>query len=124
MVKIMVGMSYKLIPLTMASSSSSQHLAASAPNPIQPPALRRPKRVARSRMANNFPDIDAAMNAGARAAIDKKMRASLILANGRKVPLVSGSGEATPEGVHYYRMLGVSPPTTYPYEQALLNGKS
>ena len=51
-------------------------------------------------MANNFSDIDAAMNAGARAAIDKKMRASLILANGRKVPLVSGSGEVTPEGLH------------------------
>ena len=47
-------------------------------------------------MANHFADIDAAMDAGARAAVDKKMKASLILANGRKVLLVSGSGEVTP----------------------------
>ena len=74
-------------------------------------------------MANHFADIDAAMTAGARARIDKKMKTSMLLATGRKVPLVSGSGEVTPEGEHYYGRLGLSPPTAYPYEQALLNGK-
>ena len=74
-------------------------------------------------MANHFADINATMTAGAQATIDKKMKASLLLATGRKVPLVSGNGEVTPEGEHYYGRLGLSPPTAYPYEQPLLNGK-
>ena len=75
-------------------------------------------------MANKHAVIDAAIAATNTAELNhKKMTVSLHPPNGRPLLLVKGTGEVTPFGEYYYGQLGVAPPTIYPYEQRLSNGK-
>ena len=56
--------------------------------------------------------IDAAIDAGREARIQKNMNGSVKLAH--------ADGTVTPEGTHYYGKLEVAPPTIFPYEQPLV----
>jgi len=75
---------------------------------------------AQERMNSN---IDAAVDTGIIAQLQKSMNVTLKLASGRSVRLVSADGVPTREGTHYYSKLGIDPPAIFPYEQSLLNGK-
>ena len=75
---------------------------------------------AQERMNSN---IDAAVDTGIAAQLQKSMNVTLKLASGRSVRLVSADGVPTREGAHYYSKLGIDPPAIFPYEQGLLNGK-
>ena len=53
----------------------------------------------------------------------RKMQVHLQLGARKRVLLVESDGTVTQEGRHVYRAMGVPPPTIYPYEQPLINGK-
>ena len=67
--------------------------------------------------------IDAAITAGRVAQLQKSMNVTLKLTSGGSMRLVSADGTVSPEGRHYYSKLGVEPPSIFPYEQGLVNGK-
>ena len=75
---------------------------------------------AQERMNSN---IDAAVDLGVTAQLQKTMNVTLKLTSGKSVRLVSADGVPTREGTHYYSKLGIDPPAIFPYEQGLLNGK-
>ena len=102
----------------MAASSSSQHLAALAPNPI-----RTRSRTPRRATAANFAPIDEAVALGIGARLARNKVTTLRLVSGRSVRLVPPDGVVTPEGKHYYALRGEWPPSTYAYEQPLIDGK-
>jgi len=68
-------------------------------------------------------DIDAAVDSGVAAQLQKSMNVTLKLTSGRSVRLVSPDGVPTREGAHYYSKIAIDPPAIFPYEQGLLNGK-
>ena len=63
--------------------------------------------------------IDAAIDAGREARLQKNMNVTLKLLTNGSVKLVHADGTVTPEGTHYYGKLEVTPPTIFPYEQPL-----
>ena len=67
--------------------------------------------------------IDAAIAAGRVAQLQKSMNVTLKLTSGGSMRLVSADGTVSDEGRHYYSKLGVEPPSIFPYEQGLENGK-
>ena len=67
--------------------------------------------------------IDAALEAGTTAQLQKSMNVTLKLISGGTVKLVSADGIVSPQGLHYYNKLGVEPPSIFPYEQGLEGGK-
>ena len=69
-----------------------------------------------------FARVDAAFDLGTRAVFQKNTTTTLRLARS-SVTLVAADGTATPAGLHYYRRLGVEPPTTFAYEQPLIEGQ-
>ena len=68
-------------------------------------------------------NIDAAVDTGITAQLQKSMNVTLRLASGRSVRLVSADGVPTREGAHYYSKLAIDPPAIFPYEQGLHHGK-
>ena len=75
---------------------------------------------AQERMNSN---IDAAVDTGIAAQLQKSMNVTLKLASGRSVRLVNADGVPTREGTHYYSKLAIDPPAIFPYEQGLHHGK-
>ena len=67
--------------------------------------------------------IDAAIEGGGVAELNHKNMTMALRVGRRNVKLVGGDGVPTREGTHYYGTLGVTPPSVYPYEQGLVNGK-
>ena len=67
--------------------------------------------------------IDAAIAAGTVAELRHKNMVVNLEVGNKKVRLVNGDGTTTREGKHYYEKLGTPPPSVYPYEQQLVNGK-
>ena len=67
--------------------------------------------------------IDAAIDAGIEARLQRNMSVTLKLLTNGSVKLVSADGTVTPEGTHYYSQLEVAPPTGFPYEQPLIGNK-
>ena len=67
--------------------------------------------------------IDAAIAAGTVAELRHENMVVNIEVGTKKVRLVNGDGTTTREGKHYYEKLGTPPPSVYPYEQQLVNGK-
>ena len=67
--------------------------------------------------------IDAAIAAGKMAQLQKSMNVSLKLTSGGTIRLVNADGTVSPQGLHYYSKLGVEPPSIFPYEHGLENGK-
>lgn len=67
--------------------------------------------------------IDAALEAGTTAQLQKSMSVTLKLISGGTVKLVSADGIVSPQGLDYYNKLGVEPPSIFPYEQGLEGGK-
>ena len=53
----------------------------------------------------------------------RKMQVHLQLGARKRVLLVESDGAVTQEGRQVYRAMGVPPPTIYPYDQPLINGK-
>ena len=73
--------------------------------------------------ARRIAKIDAAIDAGREARLQKNMNVTLKLLTNGSVKLVSADGTVTPEGTHYYSKLEVAPPTVFPYEQPLIGNK-
>ena len=67
--------------------------------------------------------INAAINAGNVAQLQKSMNVTLRLPTNSSVKLVSADGTVSAEGRHYYNTIGINPPTIFAYEQPLTNGK-
>ena len=67
--------------------------------------------------------INAAIEAGAVAELHHKNMTVALRVGRRNIKFVGGDGAPTREGTHYYSQLGVPPPTMYPYEQCLVNGR-
>ena len=75
---------------------------------------------AQERMNTN---INAAINAGNVAQLQKSMNVTLRLPTNSSLKLVSADGTVSAEGRHYYNTIGINPPTIFAYEQPLINNK-
>ena len=58
-----------------------------------------------------FAKIDAAIDAGIEARLQRNMNVTLKVLTHGSVKLVNADRTVTPEGIHYYRKLEVAPPT-------------
>ena len=71
----------------------------------------------------NYRKVDAAVDSGLLARLQKNMNVTLKTLTGGSIKLVSADGTVTPEGLHYYNNVGVAPPSVFAYEQPLESGK-
>ena len=88
-----------------------------------PIAVGEPCRSITPRQERKNAKIDAALESGFTAQLQKSMNVTLKLTSGGTVKLVSADGTVSPQGLHYYNKLGIEPPSIFPYEQGLESGK-
>ena len=67
----------------------------------------------------NYRKIDAAVDSGLLARLQKNMHVTLKTLTGGSIKLVSADGAATPEGVHDCNNAVVEPPSVFAYYQFL-----
>jgi hypothetical protein len=95
---------------------------AQATNPL--PGKRNRARSANQAFHLMEEKLNAALETGKAPKLDaRKMEVRLALGPRKPIALVKGDGSVTKEGKYVYEKMGVPPPSIYPYEQGLINGK-